>query len=27
VQTFWDLANFNPRVHVLAADGAFKRNR
>lgn len=23
VQTFGDLANFNPHVHVLAADGAF----
>jgi len=24
VQTFGDLANFNPHVHVLAADGAFR---
>ncbi len=24
VQTFGDLANFNPRVHVLATDGAFR---
>lgn len=23
VQTFGDLANFNPHLHVLAADGAF----
>lgn len=23
VQTFGDLANFNPHIHVLAADGAF----
>jgi hypothetical protein len=23
VQTFGDLANFNPHVHVLATDGAF----
>ncbi len=23
LQTFGDLANFNPHVHVLAADGAF----
>jgi len=23
IQTFGDLANFNPHVHVLAADGAF----
>jgi hypothetical protein len=23
VQTFGDLVNFNPHVHVLAADGAF----
>ncbi|MEX2198161.1 MAG: transposase, partial [Burkholderiales bacterium] len=26
VQTFGDLANFNPHVHVLAADGAFGRD-
>ncbi|MGH9577449.1 MAG: transposase zinc-binding domain-containing protein, partial [Terriglobales bacterium] len=26
VQTFGDLANFNPHVHVLAADGAFSAN-
>jgi hypothetical protein len=24
VQTFGDLANFNPHVHILAADGAFR---